>query len=69
MDSQGFNLAEEVNSGEETSGMRPPPPPPPSEVTSAYEANSGEDKISQLIELLKGSSDSEEEYAAFGMTA
>ncbi len=66
MASQGFNPTGMVNSEDGESIMRPPPPP--SEVASAYESNSGEDTISQLIELLTGSSDSEE-YASLSMTA
>ncbi|MDX2495690.1 MAG: hypothetical protein QNK27_12075 [Desulfuromusa sp.] len=69
MASQGFNPTGMVNSEDGESSMRPPPPPPPpSEVVSAYESNSGEDTISQLIELLTGSSDSEE-YSSLSMTA
>ncbi len=66
MASQGFNPTGMANSEDDESSMRPPPPP--SEVASAYELNSGEDTISQLIELLTGSSDSEE-YSSLSMTA
>ncbi len=71
MSSQGFNPAEMVNSEDGESGMKPPPPPPPppTEVTSAYEANDGEDKISQLIALLQEQIDSDEEYFSLEMTA
>jgi len=58
-----------VNSEDGESGMRPPPPPPPTEVISAYEANSGEDKISQLLALLQEQTDSNEEYFSLEMTA
>lgn len=69
MYSQGFNPAGMVNSEDGKSGMAPPPPPPPKEVTAAYEANSGEDKISQLIALLQEQTDSDEEYFSLEMTA
>lgn len=71
LSSQGFNPAGMSNiEGEgEEGGMRPPPPPPPEQAASAYEANRGEDSISQLIELLQGSTESEKEYSALELTA
>ncbi|MCD4688392.1 MAG: EF-hand domain-containing protein [Desulfuromonadaceae bacterium] len=69
MSSQGFNPAAMISSEDGEDGMRPPPPPPPAQVSSAYEQNSGEDTLSQLLEILKGSSDSEEEYSSFALTA
>lgn len=67
--SQGFNPSGMVGSEEGESGMMPPPPPPPKQVSSAYQANSDDDSISQLIELLNGSSESEEDYSALKLTA
>ncbi len=67
MSSQGFNPGGMVN-GEE-SGMMPPPPPPPDQAASAYGQNSGEDTLSQLIELLKNGSESEEEYTVLELSA
>ena len=66
MSSQGFNPGGMVN-GEE-GGMLPPPPPPPEQAASAYGQNSGEDMISQLIELLKNGSESEAEYTALELS-
>ena len=68
MSSQGFNPTGMSNIEGEDGGMQPPPPPPPQQATSAYESNSGEDSISQLIELLTGSSDSAD-YSSLSMTA
>lgn len=70
MSSQGFNPSRMSDIEGEDGGMRPPPPPPPPEqAASAYASNSGEDTLSQLIELLTGSSDSEEEYTSLALTA
>lgn len=71
LSSQGFNPAGMSNvEGEgEEGGMKPPPPPPPEQASAAYEANSEDDSISQLIELLQGSSESDEEYSALELTA
>ncbi len=67
MSSQGFNPGGMVNS--EEGGMMPPPPPPPEQAASAYGQNSGEDTLSQLIELLKNGSDNDEEYSALELSA
>ena len=67
MSSQGFNPSGMIDREEGESGMMPPPPPPPKQVSSAYQANS-DDNISQLIELLNGSSESEEDYSALELT-
>jgi len=68
MSSQGFNPAQITDGqGEESSMM--PPPPPMQQAISAYGQNSSDDSISQLIELLKGSSDSEDSYSALAATA
>lgn len=52
----GFSAPEMV-AGEdgESSTMRPPPPPPPSakQATSAYSQNSGDDMLTQLLDLLQ----------------
>jgi len=69
LSSQGFNPGGMIDGEEGESGMRPPPPPPPQQASSAYEANSSDDSISQLIELLNGSSESEEDYSPLEMTA
>ena len=69
MSSQGFNPSGMVNSEDGGAGMSPPPPPPPKEVAAAYKANSGEDKISQLIDLLQEQTDSDEEYFSLKVTA
>lgn len=68
MSSQGFNPAGMSEVEGQDGGMGPPPPPPPQQAASAYQSNSGEDTISQLIELLTGSSDSED-YSSLSMTA
>ena len=68
MASQGFNPTGMVNSEDGESGMRPPPPPP-TDVASAYEANSGEDKLGQLLALLQEQTGSYEEYSSLEMTA
>lgn len=64
MSSQGFNPSGMINSEGEEGGMMPPPPPPPEQAASAYGQNSGDDSISQLIELLMNGTDSEEEYTS-----
>ncbi len=58
--SQGYNPAEMHNAEDGESGIKPPPPPSPSKVSSAYEANSGDNEISQLSEQLPSRSESEE---------
>jgi len=68
MSSQGFNPAQITDGQSEDSSMMPPPPPMPQAI-SAYGQNSSDDSISQLIELLKGSSDSEDNYSALTATA
>ncbi len=70
LSSQGFNPAEIIDSEDSESGMRPPPPPPPEQAMSAYEANSGEDTISDLMmDFLNSLSDSGEEYTSLALTA
>ena len=68
MSSQGFNPAGMSEVEGKDGGMGPPPPPPPQQAASAYQSNSGEDTISQLIELLTGGSNSED-YSSLSMTA
>jgi hypothetical protein len=56
LSSQGFNPSGMVNSeGDDT---LPPLPPPKEMAFSAYEQNSGEDNLSQLIGLLQGEDES-----------
>lgn len=55
--SQKFNTAGMLNAKDGGSGMKPPPL---AAVSSAYEANNGENKISQLIEQLQSGSENEE---------
>ncbi|SDZ83003.1 EF hand [Desulfuromusa kysingii] len=69
LSSQGFNPGGMVSGESSDSEMMPPPPPPPQQASSAYEANSGEDTISQLIELLTGNSESEVTYSSLEATA
>lgn len=73
MSSLGFNPAGvsnmDGNIGGEDDGMMPPPPPPPEKAVAAYSSNNGEDTISQLIELLKGDSTSDENYSSLELTA
>ncbi|MFT5700817.1 MAG: hypothetical protein ACI8ZB_003702 [Desulforhopalus sp.] len=55
-------LASNGMSPPEMEGGGPPPPPPPSseEAISAYSQNSGDDLLSQLLDSLGGSDDSED---------
>ncbi len=57
---QGFSVPEQM----------PPPPPPQSaeQAAAAYGQNSGDDQISQLLELLQ-SGDSEEEYTSVNVVS
>lgn len=57
---QGFSVTEQM----------PPPPPPPSaeQAAAAYGQNSGDDQISQLLELLQ-SGGSEEEYTSVNVVS
>ena len=48
--SQGFNPAEIYTAKDGEPGIKPPPPPSPEKVSSAYEANSGNNESSQLSE-------------------
>lgn len=66
--SQGYNPAAILNSEDGESGIKPPPPPS-TVVTSAYEANSGEDKMGKLLALLQEQTGSDEEYSSLEMTA
>lgn len=66
LSSQGFNPAGVAGGGD--GGMMPPPPPPSDQAVSAYEQNSGEDTISQLIELLQGD-DGADAYSTLEISA
>jgi len=71
MSSQGFAPPMMVeNESGDMQEMKPPPPPPPSTETvqSAYGQNSGDDMISQLLEILQGDTGSEDEYMSLALT-
>ncbi|SHO49928.1 EF-hand domain-containing protein [Desulfopila aestuarii] len=54
MQKNGFSVPEIINSESEGTGIRPPPPPPPTEqALSAYAKNTGDDMLSQLMDLLQ----------------
>lgn len=59
---QGFSMPEQMEG--------PPPPPPQSadQALAAYGQNSGDDQITELLELLQ-SSDSEEEYVSVNVVS
>lgn len=63
----GFGPPQRVDS--ESGGPPPPPPPSTDQAMSAYAANSGDDLISQLIEILQGSGSSTETSSPFTTTA
>lgn len=71
MTSQGFAPPMMVeNESGDMQEMQPPPPPPPSNETvqSAYGQNSGDDMISQLLEILQGDAGSDEDYTSLALT-
>lgn len=64
-------MADSGQTGEADGAGKPPPPPPPAsfdEALSAYETNSGDDQISELLSLLQGT-DSEEVYSSINVTS
>lgn len=71
MQNSGFSLPPMMNSGGEESGMQPPPPPPPSSelALSAYEQNSGDDMISQLLSILDKSSNDSADTTSIDLTS
>ncbi len=69
MASQGFLPSEMISDEGGDSGMQPPPPPSTEQAMSAYSQYSGEDSLSQLIDLLQGKTDSTETYSSLEVTA
>lgn len=67
---QGYGFTPpEMESGEESSSsMMPPPPPSSDQVLTAYGQNSGDDQISQLLDLLQ-TKDEETEYSSLDVTS
>ena len=55
MQSNGFSFPEMITEESEEMGMRPPPPPPPSseQAISSYAQNTGDDMITQLMNILQ----------------
>ena len=69
MTDQGFPPPGMFNGENGDTGMMPHPPPKTGQAISAYAQNTGQDTISQLLEILQGESDSEEKYSSIEMTA
>ena len=68
MNESGFTPPE-MGSGEESgSGMMPPPPLSSEQALTAYGQNSGDDQISQLLDLLQNGDD-EAEYSSVDVTS
>lgn len=67
---QGYGFTPpEMESGEESSSsMMPPPPPSSDQVLTAYGQNSGDDQISQLLDLLQ-TKDEETEYSSVDVSS
>lgn len=68
MTSNGFAPPQMAGSEGADFGMKPPPPPPMEQALSAYEQNSNNDQIAQLIELLQ-SNNNDEEYVSIDITS
>lgn len=62
MQNNGFSGPEMLDMENGETGMRPPPPPPPSteQALASYASNSGDDMLSQLIDLLNGNTSQQE---------
>ncbi len=70
MQSNGFSAPQMVNPEGEESGVRPPPPPPSSEMAmSAYAQNSGDDMISQLLNILQGNTEDTDATSSINLTS
>lgn len=57
MQSNGIFGPEMLNSENGETGMRPPPPPSTEHVLSTYAQNSGDDMLSQLMDILQNMTD------------